>query len=176
MRAPLAIVMLVLVLCGTAPALSQTGNDSGGAVRADPQPADESFAKTAAVSGLFEIDASRLALTRSSDAAIKQFAQMMIDDHTAAGDELRRVAGVMELPDALDPPHRDLVTALENSGGNFDRVYVEQQVEAHRQAVALFTQFSTTGPNGAFRGFAAKTLPVLQHHQEMAGQLVDKVK
>ncbi|HWJ73243.1 MAG TPA: DUF4142 domain-containing protein [Kaistia sp.] len=152
-------------------AFAQAANDSGGAVRAETPDAAESFARTAAVSGLFEVQASQLALERSKDAAIREFAQMMITDHTKADGELRQTAGTMTLPKTLDPSHQALIDALKAAGPNFDTLYVEQQIAAHKEAVALFTRFSETGPNGALRGLAAKLLPTLQHHQEMAGAL-----
>ena len=170
------VTALALALALPVPAFAQATNDSGGAARADPQPEAEAFARTAAISGQFEIETSKLALQQAKDPAVKAFAETMIADHTKAGEELARIAGVMPLPTELDPPHADLLKTLQASGADFDRVYVAQQVDAHREAVALFTSFSTIGPNGAFRAFAAKTLPVLQMHQEMAGQLVETVK
>ncbi|MBZ9936942.1 DUF4142 domain-containing protein [Mesorhizobium sp. BR1-1-16] len=125
----------------------------------------------AAVSGLYEVQASQLALDRSKDTEVRAFAEMMITDHTKADRELRQTAGTMTLPTTLDPPHQALIDALGAAGPNFDALYVEQQIAAHKDAVALFTRYSETGPNGALRGLAAKMLPTLQHHQEMAGAL-----
>ncbi len=174
--AALVLALTLPVLAPESAAFAQAANDSGGATRADPQPEAEAFARTATAAGLFEIETSRIALEQATNPAIKAFAQKMINDHTAANEQLRQIAGVMPLPTAPDKPHADLIVALRNAGTEFDRVYVQQQVDAHREAVTLFTEFSTTGPNGVFRAFAAKTLPALQAHQEMAGQLVDKVQ
>ena len=47
---------------------------------------DMSFVRKAAVAGMTEVQASKLALEKSTDANVKSFAQHMVDDHTKAGD------------------------------------------------------------------------------------------
>jgi len=150
------------------------GNDSGSASQAITPERAEDFARAAAISGLFEIEASRLALERSADADVRRFAQAMITDHTEAARQLEATAGSLQLPKELDPAHRQRITALENAGANFDRLYVDQQIEAHKEAVALFTRFSTTGPNGSLKGWASQSLPMLQQHQQWAGTLLTR--
>src|SRR5687767_11084679 len=54
--------------------------------------ADRDFVREAAITGMAEINAGRMALDLSSDANVKKFAQMMIDDHTKAGNDLKAVA------------------------------------------------------------------------------------
>lgn len=130
------------------------------------------FVTIAAMSGKFEIDSSKLALSNASSDGIKAFAQKMVDDHTKASEELKaaaKAAGVeAKEPDQLDPRHQQLMDRLSQSqGASFDQAYVEIQGQAHQEAVALFSSYSNKGDNQPLKDFAAKTLPTLENHLAM---------
>ncbi|WP_245197484.1 DUF4142 domain-containing protein [Labrys sp. LIt4] len=135
----------------------------------------QDFVSKAAVSNMFEIESSKLALKNASNADVKAFAQQMIDDHTKAGDELKSTlaaAGNIQMPQALDAAHKTSLDSLAGkSGAAFDDAYVADQKKAHDEAVALFTEYSTSGDNPQLKGFAGKTLPVLKMHQQHAQKL-----
>ncbi|BCP53808.1 hypothetical protein K32_24250 [Kaistia sp. 32K] len=135
-------------------------------------PRPEEFINRAAVAGIYEVKAARIALSKAQNADLRAFAATMIKDHTAAGEELKAVAGDFPMPTALDSAHQELIDQLNAATPeNFDNVYWQQQSDAHKEAISLFTLVSTEGSNGAVKGFAAKNLPMLQHHQEMLGAL-----
>src|SRR5688572_26584998 len=54
--------------------------------------ADKDFMLSAASGGVAEVEMARIALEKSESRAVKDHAQMMINDHTKANDELRRIA------------------------------------------------------------------------------------
>jgi len=138
--------------------------------QADQAPSPVEFINRAAISGIYEVEAARMALDKAQGADVKSFAATMIKDHTEAGEELKAVAGDFPVPTALDSAHQALIDELSAATSQaFDEIYWRQQSEAHKEAVSLFTEFSTEGENGAVKGFAAKVLPVLQHHREMIG-------
>ncbi|OZA91551.1 MAG: hypothetical protein B7X76_02120 [Azorhizobium sp. 39-67-5] len=129
------------------------------------------FVETAAISGLFEIEASKLALDRSTDPQIRAFAQMMVVDHAKIAIALKRAAsdanGDITLPTAVDAEHEALLKKLGTATGrDFDALYVQMQTTAHQQAVGLFGAFAKDGDQTALKAFAADTLPVLQGHLE----------
>lgn len=143
-------------------------------VRAQSQrvPSPKEFLNRAAVAGIYEVKAARIALNKAQNAELKAFAARAIKDHTAAGEELKAVAGDFPIPTALDSAHQELIDQLNAATSeSFDYVYWQQQSDAHKDAVSLFSLFSTEGSNGTVKGFAAKALPTLQHHQEMLGTL-----
>jgi putative membrane protein len=132
----------------------------------------EEFVKTAGVAGMFEIDSSKIAATKSSNGDVKAFAQRMISDHTKAAEELKTVAksagDKYVLPTALDPDHQKMIDELNKADpSKFDATYVRMQTDAHKDAVALFGDYSKQGDEPKLREFAAKTLPVLQDHYDM---------
>ncbi len=132
----------------------------------DPQ----EFATKAGAAGLFEIQTSQLALTKSQNADIKAFAQMMVTDHTKAGEALKAAAGGQQgisVPTDMDKDGQDKFAALNNaSGADFDKLYIQMQTAAHADAVALFSGYATNGSVGALKDFAAQTLPTLKMHYD----------
>ncbi|MCJ2079272.1 DUF4142 domain-containing protein [Methylobacterium sp. E-016] len=57
------------------------------------------------------------------------------------------------------------------AGPRFDRLYVSQQVQAHRMTIGMTEAYASSGPNPALRTYAQQALPVLQHHYGMAQRL-----
>jgi len=133
----------------------------------------EEFAQMAAISNLFEIESSRLALEKSQLDEVRQFAQRMIEDHTKASEELQIAAdadGVTDVPQTLDARHQALMSELEQAAANeFDSHYIEIQGTAHLETVTLFESYSTQ--EGALADFAEKSLPTLQAHRTMVVEL-----
>jgi len=128
------------------------------------------FLPTAAAANTFEIETSRLALTRSRDPAITTFANQMIQDHSAAAARMEasvRTARMVPPPAALDAEHQALFDQLAAApAGQFDPLYVQMQVQAHQDAVALFTAYGQRGDNPTLVAFAQETLPTLRMHQQ----------
>lgn len=135
------------------------------------------FATKAAVGGLFEVETSRLAVERTKDAALKIFAQRMIDDHTAAHREL--VAAIQSEggnvpPETLDEDHRKKLDDLKAaSAGDFDNQYVSTQKDAHDKTIDLFEDYIRDAPAGALKDFATKTLPTLKAHKAEIDKISD---
>ncbi|WP_028034483.1 DUF4142 domain-containing protein [Chelativorans sp. J32] len=189
MHRHLLLATAALALAFTAPAFSQQSSPTTSPTQ--PQTSEQNdlpagseatastpqeFATMAAQSNMFEIESSRLALEKTKSDDVREFAQQMVDDHTKAGEEMTQAAasdGVNDVPKTLDAAHKQMVTQLENaSADQFDSDYVQMQVMAHQQAVALFSGYSKQ--QGALADFAEKTLPTLQQHLEHAQQLAKK--
>ena len=132
------------------------------------------FAARAALSGMFEIQSSQVAVNISKNEETKRFAQDMIRDHRDAQERLRAVArssGVV-LPEALDPTHVDMLQQLRDAPpSRFDQYYGAMQYQAHKDAVAAFKNYAQNGDNAALRSFAAETLLTLQDHLQRAEAL-----
>ena len=135
--------------------------------------AAEEFSKKAAMGGEFEVQESQLALQKSANPAIKQFAQQMVADHTKAGNDLKAAmpaAGVTpaEAPMRLDDKHAKMLKDLsEKNGTDFDKQYVKDQEAAHKDTIKLFKDYSKNGENPQLKTFATNTLPTLQQHKDM---------
>ncbi|MBQ0819811.1 DUF4142 domain-containing protein [Microvirga sp. HBU67558] len=138
-------------------------------------PAAADFVNRAAISNMFEIQSSQLAQQKAQNDRVRQFAQSMVQDHTAAGDKLKAAAQGVQgatVPTSLDQPHQQMVQTLQSaSGPSFERDYVQMQVTAHRDAVNLFDQYAQNGDNQQLKQLAQQTLPALREHLQSAEQI-----
>ncbi len=133
------------------------------------QAGDIDFASKATASNNFEIQAANIALTKSQDQNIKQYAQMIVDDHTAAGNELATLVKnknwQLSTPDNQN--YNQLIDQLNNADpANFDRTYADLMATSHQDAITLFKDASTgTATTDAdLRKFATDKIPAFQKH------------
>jgi putative membrane protein len=135
-----------------------------------PAPVDaQAFVAPATQSNTFEIVSSRLALERSKDPVVRRIAEHLIRDHTAAQAQLATVAGQVGIqvpPPSLNAEQRAVVDRLKGLWGKaFDEAYLQAQVTAHQQAIALFVGFASVDANPRpLRLLAIQTLPILGQH------------
>ena len=61
------------------------------------------------------------------------------------------------------------------SGAAFDRGFIEAQVKAHQEAVALFEKQANGGSDADLKAFAQKQLPGLRNHLKQAQDLQGKL-
>ncbi len=137
-------------------------------------PTTPDFVKEVAISDMFEIESSRLAVQRA-DEPTKAFANQMITDHTKTSSELKEIVASdpnTPIPTALDSAHQDKLSTLQGlNGADFTKQYHDMQVNAHEDAVSLFKRYADGGDSEKLKSWAAKTLPALQHHLDMAKAL-----
>lgn len=142
----MALALAATMAVGCNRSENRTANDTttpgtaGTAGRADSSVGmgDRDFVRDVANMNMAEMELSRTALQRAADANVKKFAQMMVDDHTSAGDKLKAFASRhnIELPAQLDDKHRDKAQDLSQKQGlEFDREYAEAMVQGHEDFV-----------------------------------------
>jgi len=147
---------------------------SAGAVQ--PAPALQDFVNKIAISDMFEVQSSQLALEKQPDRDTKPFAQRMVKDHQQTTKELKALVdgGKVKatLPTALDSEHQKMLDELKGkSGKDFDQSYDQMQVKGHQDAVALFDAYAKGGDNADLKKWAAKMLPHIKQHLAMAQKL-----
>ncbi len=175
---------LALAACGTAEddttvvATDQTGTTTTAGTMpmdaTDPS-TPQGFASAAAATDMFELESARIAQEMSQDEGVRRFAQMMIDDHTTATQNLRTAAGqaqgVIVSPQMTADQQQKLRELRAASADEFDDLYKEQQVAAHEQALELMQNYGQSGDAASLRTFATTTAPIIERHHEMARQL-----
>jgi putative membrane protein len=184
------MIAVLALTVGLAPATTsaQNGNADGATSIASPpsaapaspstpapdklSPVDQQFIQDAGTAGATEIAASKMALTNSSDAQVKAFAQRMIADHTRLARDRDIVAkrhGITAAPSA----DTSVTGSLESQhGGDFDKAYIEKvALNGHQKAAAVFRTESKSGNDMLLKNAAAKALPIIKHHYAMAQQL-----
>jgi putative membrane protein len=134
------------------------------------------FVRKAAISDMYEVEASRIAAKSATSAGLKKFANEMVAAHTATTAAMKtalKSGSVNETPPAeMDAEHKALIQALDGAKGEaFDALYKSQQLEAHTKALALMQGYAATGDNGALKAFASDTAPKVQSHLDMLGTM-----
>lgn len=139
---------------------------------ADMSPQD--FVDRASASGMAEIETARMALEQGTSAEVKNFAEKMIKDHTAANEDLKEIATrkQLELSDSPDAMNKAKAMILElREGENFDEAYARNQVNAHEQAVELYREAAEGVRDEDLQAYAKEKLSTLEEHLEMARRL-----
>ena len=130
------------------------------------------FVSNASQSDMYEVQAAKIAQTRSKNAAVKDFARMMAAEHTAMMNEMAPlVKAAGKAPAAeLDQRRKGFLDNLNQAtDANFDKTYIDQQVAAHEEALTLVKGYADAGDDAGLKAGAAKTVAKVQMH-------LDKVK
>lgn len=143
-------------------------------------PASEEDAKWAvdvANSGMTEIELSKVAQTKAGDPRLKDFADMMVTDHTAASDKLKQLAAAksITLPDKLsDASQKKLDDLNKKTGKDFDKAYTNYMLDGHKDAVDAFDKGSNNLQDADLKNFASTTLPTIKMHQDSIKAIAGK--
>jgi putative membrane protein len=136
---------------------------------------DSNFVMQAAQTGMLEVQLGRLAVQRGSSAAVKQYGQQMVDEHTQKNQELMQLAMQkgQQVPTEMSSQNKALSDRLSRlSGTSFDAAYKQAMIDSHNQAIALFQAQSQQGQDPELKAWAAQTLPNLQAHLQMVNQML----
>jgi putative membrane protein len=134
---------------------------------------DQEFLTKAIQAGMAEVRLSQLAQEKAQDEQVRSFAERMVEDHTAANEQLMSLAesAGMTPPTEMDQQHQTMHEQLSQlSGEEFDRQYMQGQVQDHETAVELYST-EASQPSGPVDQLAEQLLPTLQEHLEMAQQI-----
>lgn len=130
---------------------------------------DQKFIKTAAASGLSEVQEGQLAQSKG-DSAVQAVGARMVADHTKANEQLASIASAKGVtPPAAPTSHeaRELAHLQGLSGASFDSAYLKDQRRAHEKAISLFETEASSGSDPDLKNFASNTLPILKMHLKM---------
>jgi putative membrane protein len=138
--------------------------------------ADRAFIKMAASSGQAEIQLGKLAAERADRPEVRDFAKHLEKDHTRANLELLKILDAQRLDVSRDmEPYQAVAEHLSKlRGPEFDRAYLQRMVKDHEEAIAQFAMEAKEGHNVELKAYAAKLLPTLQDHLQLARDLAAK--
>jgi putative membrane protein len=132
---------------------------------------DSTFIMKAAAGGLMEVQLGNVAQQNAMNARVKNFGQMMVNDHSKANDELKSLASSkgITLPSDLPGDKMKHVDAMKNMKGNsFDTHYMSMMVNDHKEDISEFEKASKTAKDPDLKNWATKTLPTLKTHLDSA--------
>lgn len=122
---------------------------------------------------MYEVEAGRLALQMSTNAGVRAYAQTMINDHTNAtaqmGGALQSI-GMNPPPAQLTPDLSARLERLRTAGTGFDAMYLDDQIAAHNEALALHNACAANA-GAPVAAVSAGLLPHIQNHLTQAQTL-----
>jgi putative membrane protein len=138
---------------------------------------DTEFLKQANQGSVDEIDLAQIALKKSNDPDVKNFAQRIIDDHNKLLNNMKP----FDMEAGLTvPEHDDVATDAEKAklevltGKSFDKAYIKEMVEDHHKVVEAFLSEEKKTGYPAFRTAVKEGEQVVREHLEIADKIAKK--
>lgn len=180
-----AVAALSLAACGqksdetkgAATPAEQAATPDANPAATVPTLADETkadvFATKLADGNMFEIEAAKLAASRSTNASVKAFAKTMGEAHKTSNRSLNTAIGasgaMITVPTMLSKDMQDKLDDLSKADAkDFDKEYADAMVDAHQAMLNLLQRYAQDGDTPALKTFAAETAPTVQEHLNMA--------
>jgi putative membrane protein len=135
---------------------------------------DQHFIMEATKGGKMEVEMAKKAKSKAQNTRVKNFADMMIRDHTKANKELenivqnKKMKSWSQADSSASHNINDMNETQGKSGKDFDVTYMNMMVNDHNKTIELFENQSKNGNDADLKSFAGKTLPVLKMHLDSA--------
>jgi len=139
--------------------------------------AEVAFIRQAAAAGASMVALSQFAAQRSTNPAVRQFAQRLVAEHTMIDRDLTSIARQRRVPLSKAPEENaaDWRALVADIGAAFDQRYLAQQTQAQEIQRALFRKQEREGTDMELRNFAMRYRPLIEVHARMARVLLDSV-
>ncbi len=147
---------------------------------ATPDLSDPEVAHVAVTANSIDIDMAKFALTRTHNAAVKQFAQTMITDHSAVNAQAAALAQKLGVTPADNAVSQSLLSGAKQARASleplrsaaFDRAYLDREVAYHQAVLdAIDKVLVPTTENAELRKLLTDVRPAIATHLEHARQL-----
>jgi putative membrane protein len=180
MKGQLLVVCLVLTL---AAGLTACNRERGVEAAREDRPAavsqsEQDFMTKAVQANMAEIEAARMALQKSGNSDVKDYANMIKRDHTNALEDLTDLMkdkNVQQPKTIAADTEQDISRMNTLSGGEFDREFVNMMVSDHQKAIELFRDQQSSAQNRDVKKYVDDVLPKLEMHLEKAQRLQTKL-
>jgi putative membrane protein len=140
-------------------------------------PSDPQIAGIVVAANKIDVDAGKLAKTRTKNKEVKAFAQRMITDHTA----VNKQAGALVKKLKVKPEESDTSRSLQSDakenmaklkglrGAAFDQAYVDHEVAYHQQVLdAIDKVLIPSARNAELKDLITKVRPAIAAHLDHA--------
>ena len=113
-----------------------------------------------------------MAESMAKSSKVRAFGRRMVKDHTDSTQQVMAAAQASGMPPMAPPPltadQQQMIAQLQStSGADFDRTYVQQQMQSHQQALAVQQGYAQNGSDPNLKMAAGKIVPVVEHHIQM---------
>jgi len=166
-------VSAVLILLTTSVPAAQTSEASASGTPLGP--ADTYFVTQTSLGTPFQVDSGRLAETKGTTEAIRNYAELMVSSHITVNNALLAILkskAPVPPPTLLKAAYATIVSNLQHETGQaLDADYVRGQVNYQRGNTALYQYEIANGTDPDLKAFAQETLPKIQDHLARALKL-----
>jgi putative membrane protein len=148
-----------------------------GQEQAGSQNMDQEFVKGAAADNLFEIRLGEFIQQRVQDPQIKQFAQMLVQDHQQAQKQLQQAAqqAQIQVSEELPPAKQAMLQEMQQKQGqDLETCFVFDQVGDHHKDLLKARYEAEKGQHQQIKQYAEQTVPTLRKHMREAEQLAER--
>lgn len=152
-------------------------NNTAGAA-APLNEADRMFVMDAAMANTMEVESANIAQQNASSQRVKDYAAMMLRDHTAAGNELKSLASSRNVmvADTVSSEMRNHMEEMKKMKGKaFDNHYMKMMVDDHQKTISKFENASNTAADPDLKNWATQKLPTLRAHLDSAKAIQGKM-
>jgi putative membrane protein len=139
-------------------------------------------ALTAANQG--EVDYSNVAVQKATNPSVKEFAQMMVKDHSTMLDAVKSLSSKLNVTPAPNDKVNDLQKESQQDiadlngktvGKDFDHEFMEEQVDLHQETLDLLNDLDSKTTTADLTAAIAEAKPKVQAHLDQAKSVKDKV-
>lgn len=137
------------------------------------------FLVKAADGGMAEVKLSELAQQKGTNAGVKVFAGMMVNDHTGANGQVKSLAAARNVTLPAMPGDDNMKKEQDLSkktGSDFDKSYMNTMVDDHQKTIDLFEDYSDDVKDTEVKTFIDNTLPKLRMHLDSAKAVNKRLK
>jgi putative membrane protein len=126
-----------------------------------------------------EVEMAKLAAARTKSAAVRNFANTLVTDHSKHLANLRKLAGKRDIGRAANPADSSgmrserMLSRMQSMtvDSAFDRSFVSQQVRHHMRALGELASLRTVAKDDDLQQDIDATRPVLERHLALARSL-----
>jgi putative membrane protein len=138
---------------------------------------DQQFIDMAAKTDMLEAHLGQMAANQAASQEVKDYAQMLVTDHTNDYQQLTEMATKdnLTVPKGLDDEQNKVIASFDKLNGKaFDERYIHTMIEGHTKAIEVYTKESNDAQSADVESYAAATLPTLNKHLDGAKGLEKK--
>jgi putative membrane protein len=171
---------LMLIAAGAVLALTVAG-----AIAGDAKPNDAQIAHIAYTAGQIDITTAELALQKSKNKDVRDFAENMVRDHTAVNEQALALVKKLNVTPEDNDTSKALVKQADAKraelakleGAAFDKAYADNEVAYHKTVNnALETVLIPTASNAELKDLLSTGLKIFQGHEQHAEHVAQSLK
>jgi putative membrane protein len=172
--------VLTFICAALATTAAIAAEEKSGAAPTDPQ-----IAMIAVTADNIDIEAGKLAESKTSNPKVKEFAQLMVRDHTSVNKQATQLAKKLSLTPEESATSRSLksdgdkmMTKLKGlSGAAFDKAYIDNEVSYHESVIKAVTDtLIPNAKNAELKSLLESAGPVFGSHLNHAKEIQASLK